>query len=128
MKKSKYIDFTNEEVDPPVCLSVRLCGHSFAPGSQPFIPMVKLSSNKVDFSPCSPGESVYQSVILQNNSDTPVLYKCLQDSTNTFTAFPPVGLIPGKSFNIVAFEFSPKSARFFNFASQFIFNNSTANL
>ena len=64
MKKSKYVDFSNEEVDPPVCLSIRLCGHSFAPGSQPFIPMVKLSSNKVDFAPCSPGESVYQSVIL----------------------------------------------------------------
>lgn len=33
MKKSKYVDFSSEEVDPPVCLSVRLCGHSFAPGS-----------------------------------------------------------------------------------------------
>jgi hypothetical protein len=39
-----------------------------------------------------------------------------------------VGLIPGKSFALVAFEFSPKTDRFFNFAAQFIFNNSTANL
>jgi uncharacterized protein YigE (DUF2233 family) len=37
-------------------------------------------------------------------------------------------MIPGKSFGIVVFEFSPKAARFYNFACQFIFNNSTANL
>ena len=42
MKKSKYQDFSQEDVDPPICLNVRLCGHSFAPGSHPFIPMIKL--------------------------------------------------------------------------------------
>ena len=128
MKKSKYVDFTNEEIEPPMVLNLRLCGHSFAPGSQPFIPMVKMNSYKLDFQPCSPGESVYQTVNLSNNSDTPVLFKVLQDSTNTFRAFPNIGMIPGKSFSLVAFEFSPKTARFFNFACQIIFNNSTANL
>ena len=44
LKQSKFIDFTQEEIDPPVCLQVRLMGNSFAPGSQPFIPMVKLSA------------------------------------------------------------------------------------
>ena len=44
MKQSKYIDFGHEDVDPPQCLSVRLCGNSFAPGSQPFIPMIKVSA------------------------------------------------------------------------------------
>jgi len=39
-----------------------------------------------------------------------------------------MGLIPGKSFGLVCFEFNPKSARFYNFNSQFIFNNSSANL
>lgn len=81
MKTSKYLDFTNEDIDPPVCLSVRLCGNSFAPGSQPFIPMIKVSSNKVAFQPCCPGESVYQTVQITNTSDTPVLFKALQDST-----------------------------------------------
>ena len=44
---NKYADWTHEEVDPPVCLSVRLIGHSFAPGSQPFIPMIKMSNSKI---------------------------------------------------------------------------------
>ena len=45
-KSAKYADWSQEEIDPPVCLSLRLSGHSFAPGSQPFIPMIKLSSNR----------------------------------------------------------------------------------
>ena len=67
-------------------------------------------------------------MVLTNSSDTPVLFKVLKDSTNTFSAFPALGMINGKSLSLVTFEFSPKSARFFNFAAQFIFNNSTANL
>ena len=88
MKKSKYVDFNNEEIDPPLCLNVRLLGHSFAPGSQPFIPMIKMSTSKLDFQPCSPGENVYQTVALSNSSDTPVMYRVLKDSSITFQAFP----------------------------------------
>lgn len=76
-KLSKYADFSQEEVDPPVQMSVRLCGHSFAPGSQPFIPMIKMSQSKVAFPPCSPGESVYQTVQLNNTSDTPVQFNIM---------------------------------------------------
>jgi hypothetical protein len=46
--KTKFEDALNEEVDPPLCLNIKCVGHSFAPGSQVFIPMVKVSpSNKV---------------------------------------------------------------------------------
>jgi len=58
-KSAKYADWTSEELDPPLCVNVRLSGHSFPPGSQPFIPMIKISSNKLAFPPCSPTESVY---------------------------------------------------------------------
>lgn len=127
-KSSKYADFGAEEIEPPVCINLPVCGHSFAPGSQPFIPMVKISNHKVDFKPCGPYESVYQTVTLTNSSDTPVIFKVLQDSTGTFNAFPSLGLIAGKSFALITYEFSPKAARFFNFASQVIFNHSSANL
>lgn len=43
--------------------------------------MIKLSATKLAFQPCCPGESVYQTVQLTNTSDTPVLFKALQDST-----------------------------------------------
>lgn len=87
-KSAKYADWSSEEIDPTVCVSVRLAGHSFAPGSQPFIPMIKMSTAKTAFSPCSPNESVYQTVQLNNTSDTPVQFAIMQDSTGTFKSFP----------------------------------------
>jgi hypothetical protein len=47
LKQSKYFDYSAEEIEPPQCIDLRLMGHSFAPGSQPFIPMVKISAHKV---------------------------------------------------------------------------------
>ena len=61
-KTAKYADWSQEDIDPPICLNVRLSGHSFPPSSQPFIPMIKMSNSKIAFQPCSPNESVYQTV------------------------------------------------------------------
>jgi hypothetical protein len=33
MKRNKFEDAMNEDIDPPVCMNVRLVGHSFPPGS-----------------------------------------------------------------------------------------------
>lgn len=33
MKRSKFEDAMNEDIDPPICMNVRLVGHSFPPGS-----------------------------------------------------------------------------------------------
>lgn len=33
IKKSLYEDAVNEEIDPTICINVRLVGHSFPPGS-----------------------------------------------------------------------------------------------
>jgi hypothetical protein len=96
MKKSKYEDAMNEDIDPPICMNMRLVGHSFPPGSQPFIPMVKFNpAQNVVFPSCGPNESVYQTVMITNTSDTPVYFKLLGDSTNTFKSYPSFGLING---------------------------------
>mmetsp|Transcript_34250 Transcript_34250/g.25313 ORF Transcript_34250/g.25313 Transcript_34250/m.25313 type:complete len:81 (+) Transcript_34250:505-747(+) len=80
--------------------------------------MVQISpSNRVAFGPCCVNEAQYQSVQILNTSDTPVYYRLLQDPSNTFRAFPTIGMIGGKSFGIVCFEFQPKSPRFYNFAA-----------
>ena len=129
LKKNKFEEALNEELDPPSSLNLRLVAHSFPPGSQPFIPMVKLApSNKITFPPAGVNESVYQTVQIVNTSDTPAYYKILQDSTKTFRAFPPLGLIKGKSFSLVCFEFQPKQPRFYNFTAQCIFNHSASNI
>jgi hypothetical protein len=128
MKSTRFQDFSGEMLDPPIVMNLRLSGHSFAPGSQPFIPMVKLSSKEVTFLPCNPGESVFRSILIQNTSDTPVLYRAMQDSTATFKSYPSLGLIRGKGFALICLEFSPKSVRNYSFSAQFLFNNSTSNV
>lgn len=60
LKKTRFEEAMNEELDPPTSLQVRMVGHSFPPGSQPFIPMIKISpSNKVVFGPTGVNEPVY---------------------------------------------------------------------
>ena len=87
-----------------------------------------MSNTKISFPYCSPNECVYQTVQLNNTSDTPVQYNIMQDTTGTFKSYPPIGQIAGKSFTLVCFEFNPKTPRFYNFAAQFLFNNSSANM
>lgn len=91
--------------------------------------MVKISpSNKIVFPAAAVNESVYQTVQIVNTSDTPVYFRILADPTKTFRSFPQIGIINGKSFSLICFEFLPKTARFFNFTAQCMFNHSAANI
>lgn len=72
------------------------------------------------------GESVYQTIQINNTSDTPAFYKLIQDPTKVFRAYPSVGLIPGKSFGLVCFEFQPKKSQFWNFTTQIVFNHTSS--
>lgn len=81
------------EVMPPIAGVVRCVGHSFGPSSLPFIPIVKVLPAKVTFRPCLRGHSVYDSVELSNQSDTPVIFKIGPDPQRVFRAYPRVGLI-----------------------------------
>jgi hypothetical protein len=129
MKRSKYEDAVNEDIDPPLCLNLRFVGHSFPPGSQPFIPMIKLNpSSQLVFPSCGPNESVYQTIQLVNTSDTPAYYKVAQDPTQTFKVYPHVGLIQGKAFGLVCLQFNPKAPRDYNFVAQFVFNHNPSNV
>lgn len=128
-KVSKFEESINEEIDPPLCLNLRVIGHSFNPGSQPFIPMVKfLPTKNVVFPPCGPNESVYQTIKIMNTSDTPVFYKMLPDPSKVFRIFPLIGLIQEKSFALVCFEFNPKSANHWSFTSQCVLNYTFTNV
>ena len=106
-----------DEVQPPICGSVNCVGHSFSVLSQPFIPILDiLPSNRIIFEPCTIGESVYASVYLVNKTDTPTYFRFTQDVNRVFRTFPLCGLIEGKSFQVVLFEFCPNAAKPFNLA------------
>ena len=125
-KKKTAIEVA-EEVEPPMCLTLPVVGHSFPPGSQPFLPMLEFTpSNIVQFLPAALEESAYQMVQLVNNSDTPIFYKMLPDPSRTFRIFPPLGLIEGKSFALICFEFSPKISQSYSFITQCLLNHSAS--
>jgi len=116
-----------DELEPPIILSIPVVGNSFPPGSQPFLPMLSISQNgNVVFEPCSVGQTNYQSVQFTNNSDTPVYFRILGDPTNTFRVYPKLGLVPGKSTQLVCLEFNPKDAREYNYQMQCILNHSSS--
>jgi hypothetical protein len=61
-----------------------------------------MNPHKVVFKPCLLNNSVYDSVALVNQSDTPVFFKFGQDQQRVFKAFPKIGLIDPKGFAVVA--------------------------
>ena len=52
-------------------------------------------------------ESVYQTLELVNRTDTPTYFKFQKDMDQVFRVFPPNGIVEGKSFTIITFEFCP---------------------
>lgn len=81
---------------------MRCVGHSFGAASLPFIPIIRISPAKVTFKPCLRGHSVYDSIEIANQSDTPVFFKIGPDPQRAFRAYPRIGLIESKGFSIVA--------------------------
>ena len=71
---------------------------------------------------------MYQTIKIYNTSDTPVFYKMLPDPSKVFRIYPLIGLIQGKSFALVCFEFSPKSANHWSFTSQCVLNYTYTNV
>ena len=57
---------------PPVMISTNCVGHSFAPGNQPFIPMIDvLPGTRICFAPRSVNQCAYATIQLLNKTDTP---------------------------------------------------------
>jgi hypothetical protein len=106
-------DIESTEVLPPLSGIVRCAGHSFNHSSLPFLPIMKMLPQKVTFKPCLKNHSVYDSVELVNQSDTPIYYKFGQDPQRVFKAYPKIGLIEPKGFAIIALEFSPKEYKLY---------------
>lgn len=119
-KTEKSFDY----FDPPFPLKINTIGHSFPPNSQIFMPMFELiPSKELIFQPSTLNQSNYQSLIIKNNSDTPLYYKFTTDISNIFRIYPKLGLIESKSFNLIIIEFCPKEIKSFNFPLKVVFNH-----
>ena len=119
---------TVEDIDPPLLCNIGCVGHSFAPGSQSFLPMVTFPYDTISFLPCGPNESSYNTIEIINNGDTPVYYNFSSDSKEIFRVHPSNDIIPGRSKYLVCIEFNPKSAREYQTIIMCTFNHSATNV
>ncbi|DAZ93440.1 TPA: hypothetical protein N0F65_003137 [Lagenidium giganteum] len=110
---------------PPWCLVARVCGNTFASPTEQFLSKIsfRLLKHKVQFPPCYLGDSVFQTLLMENASDTPALFAFVGDPTEVFTCKPNCGYIPAKSFHLVQIRFSPRKVKQYTFVLQCIVNN-----
>ncbi|XP_073768570.1 cilia- and flagella-associated protein 65 isoform X2 [Danio rerio] len=90
---------------PPWCLTVRVTGHSFQPGKEPFVPKFSLQHSQVVF-PALKRVS-YRTVLLQNTGDLPLIFRLDPEECPSVCVLPPSGLVPPGSHQILTLRCSP---------------------
>ena len=97
---------------PPTCVRALCLGHTFT--QEQFVPNAKLSSSSVSFPGCLVGQTVYQTISLTNNADTPLIFDFKDSSLlkGTFNISPSSGVVAAHSFQLLNLSFSPTSSVF----------------
>lgn len=111
---------------PPWCVTAKVCGNTFPSPTEQFLAKVRfrVPKNKVHFPPCHLGDSVFQTLAIENASDTPALFSFADDPSEVFRCKPSCGYIPAKSFHLVAVRFAPRQVRSYTHLMQCVVNNS----
>lgn len=114
-----------ETFTPPWCLVSNVCGNTFASPTEQFLSKLtfRISKKKVHFPPCYLGDTVFQTILLENASDTPALFSFVSDPSEIFDCKPQCGYIAAKSFHLVQIRFSPRTAKKYAHMLQCIVNN-----
>lgn len=115
--------------DPPIPIKLSMVGHSFGPGTQIFMPMYEIQPKQEIFFPSTTiNQSQYQTLKIQNKSDTPLYYKISTDPLGVFRVHRKYGLIPANEFHLICLEFSPKDTTIYRFPLRIVFNHATQNM
>ena len=126
-KANRNFRLVNEDtLVPPWCLTCRVYGHTFGSTSEQFIPTMKCSAvdDLVCFPPCHLGDSVYQTIKIENKGDTPTEYRFEEDPTNTFEAKPRLGVVEAGGFTLVALKYTPNEIGWTTTTLRCPYNNS----
>ena len=129
-KTNRSFRLVNDEAfTPPWAVTVRVLGHTFSPLAEQWIPKVVVAAAEkpVTFPACHLGDSVYQTIRLQNNGDTPATFRFYEDASGTFLARPDSGLIGMNRFVLVSLRFTPQRARLYRRKLRCVLNNSSEN-
>ncbi|KAL4116217.1 hypothetical protein PRIC2_013215 [Phytophthora ramorum] len=113
---------------PPWCMVAKTYGNTFASPTEQFLPKIsfRLMKNKVQFPPCYLGDSVFQTIMIENASDTPALFTFVEDPAEIFSCKPTCGYVEAKSFHLVAIRFTPRNVRKYSHFLQCVVNNARA--
>lgn len=111
-----------ETLTPPWCVLASASGNTFTSPTEQFLAKL-VFAKKVHFPPCYLGDSVFQTVLLENASDTPALFAFVSDPSEVFACKPTRGYIAAKSFQLVQLRFSPPKTRAYAHALQCVVNN-----
>lgn len=118
-----------EYFDPPIPLKLTMVGHSFPPGTQIFMPIYTMTPKRELFFPSvTINQSTYQTIKIENNSDTPLFYKFSTDPLGIFRIHRKNGLIDAKEFHLICVEFCPKDCTVYRFPLRIIFNHDSVNM
>lgn len=117
-----------ETFAPPWCILASVCGNTFASPTEQFLSKLSFrlpskQQRRVHFPPCYLGDSVFQTILMENASDTPALFAFVPDASEVFACKPVCGYIAAKSFHLVQLRFSPRHVRTYTHALQCIVNN-----
>lgn len=93
------------------------------------MPMMELVPQKeIIFPSVSIFQSSYQTLLIKNNSDTPLYYKFISDVSSIFRIYPKNGIVKAKNFNIILVEFCPSEIKSYIFPLKIIFNHDSMNM
>lgn len=71
--------------------------------------------------------TVFQTIQLSNNGDTPIKFQFLDRQDTLFVCKPTRGVLQPNQHQLILFKFSPKEARVYRSAFKCVLNNSLAN-
>ncbi|KAJ8350300.1 hypothetical protein SKAU_G00254300 [Synaphobranchus kaupii] len=91
---------------PSWCVTVRVSGHSFQPGSEHFFPRFSLQRPLVVFPALA--HVCYRTVLLQNEGDLPLTFSLGSEGTPSVTVHPASGLVLPRAHQILTLRGVPQ--------------------
>lgn len=97
---------------PPWCLSLSATGHTFAMGTETFIPRSQWDVKQLVFPATTVDGMSYRTLLLSNNGQNPIHFAFDDDPSGEFTCRPRTGLLTDKH-QLIIFKMAPTEAKAF---------------
>ncbi|KAM7444065.1 hypothetical protein ABFA07_007249 [Porites harrisoni] len=97
---------------PPWCLTLNTTGHTFALGTETFIPRSQFDTKHLVFPAVTVNTVSYRTLLLSNTGQNPIHFAFDDDPSGEFTCRPRTGLLTDK-YQLIVFKLTPSEAKTF---------------